>query len=102
MNEQHPCKSVIVDEDSALENSTYVTKLLIGKLKIPMENTGGDESWINGKNERHKRSIKNMVIAGLIDSNKHENKWCCAAYTSSEVHRYTIHSDLDNISPHFA
>ena len=43
-----------------------------------------------------------MVMSGLLDSNKHENKWYCAAETSSEVHRFIIHSDLDNISPHFA
>ena len=66
-----------------------------------METPGGDTSWINGNNERHNRSIHNTVVAGLLDSNKHENKWYCIAATSSEVHRLIIHSDLDNISPHF-
>ena len=42
-----------------------------------------------------------MVREGLLDSNQHENKWCCAAEKSSEAHRCRIHSDLDNISPHF-
>ena len=42
-----------------------------------------------------------MVIAGLLDSNKHEDKWYYASETSSEVHRFIMHSDLDNISPHF-
>ena len=81
-NEQHPWKHVIFDEDGALENPTDVTNLLVDELKIPMENTGGDSPWINGKNERNKRSIQNMVRSGLIESNKHSNKWCCAAETS--------------------
>ena len=39
--------------------------------KLTMENTGGDASWLNGNNERHNRSIHNMVIAGLLDINQH-------------------------------
>ena len=43
-----------------------------------------------------------MVIAGILDINKHENKWCCTEEASEEVHRFRIHIDIDNISPHFA
>ena len=75
IKKQHPCKLVRVDEDSALENSTDVTNLLVDEFKISMETTGGDVSWINGKNERHNRSINNMVISVLLDINQHENKW---------------------------
>ena len=66
---------MIVDEDSALENSTDDTNLLIEEFKISMETTGGDASWINGNNKRHNRNIHNMVIAVNIDSNQHSNKW---------------------------
>ena len=72
VNEQHPCKRVRVDEDSALEKSIDVKNLRIEEFKISMETTGGDASWINGKNERHNRSIHNMVRSGLLDSNQHE------------------------------
>ena len=71
-NEQHPCKHVRINEDGTLEKSTDVTNLLNYDLSITMETTGGDSSWINGKNERHNRSINIMVISGLIDSNQHE------------------------------
>ena len=37
-----------------------------------METTGGDAFWLNGKNERHNRSIQNMVRSRLLDSNQHE------------------------------
>ena len=67
-NEQHPCKLVRVDEDIALENSTDVTNLLVDEFKTSMENTGGDVSWINGKNERHNIIIHNILRAVLIDS----------------------------------
>ena len=66
-----------------------------------MEITGGDASWINGNIERHNRSIHNMVKSGLLDSNQHENKWCCAAETSAEIHKCRIQSALYNKSPHF-
>ena len=79
MNEQHQCKLARVFEDSALENSTCVINLLVDEFKIYMKNTGGDASWLNGKNERHNRIIHNMVRAALIDSNYHETKWWCAA-----------------------
>ena len=57
-----------------MENSTDITNLLIDESEICMEITGGDTSWINDNNEIHNRSIKNMVMAGLVYSNKHENK----------------------------
>ena len=69
MNEQHPCKHVIVDEDSASSNSTDVTNLLIEELNISMETTGVDASCINSNNEKHNRIIQNMVRASLLDSN---------------------------------
>ena len=47
---QHPCKGIIVDKDAALENSIDVTKLFIEGLKLSMETTSGDASWINVKN----------------------------------------------------
>ena len=65
-NEQHPLTRVRVDEDGALENSTYVTNLLIEEFKISVETTGDDAYWLNGKTERNNRSIQNMVRSGLI------------------------------------
>ena len=69
-NEQQPCKCVRVDEYGALEKSTDVTNLLVDDFNISMETTGGDSLWLNGNNERHNRSIHNMVRAGLLESNK--------------------------------
>ena len=73
-NERQPCRFVIIDEDSALEKSTYIKSLLVDRFKISMETAGGDASWINGKNERHNRRIHNMVRAALLDINKHLKK----------------------------
>ena len=42
-----------------------------------------------------------MSRAGLIESNQHANKWCCASETPSEFHRWKLHGALDNTSPHF-
>ena len=52
---------------------------MVDDFSISMETNGFDASWLNGKNEKHNRSIHNMVISGLIGSNQHENKFCCAA-----------------------
>ena len=43
-NEQNKCKRVRVDEDGALKNSKYATKLLVDEFSISMETTGGDAS----------------------------------------------------------
>ena len=64
-----------------------------------MENNGGDASWIDGNNERHNRIIQKMAISDLLQSNQHENIWCCAADTSGELHRCRMHSALWNTSP---
>ena len=82
-NEQQPCKHIRFDEDGALEKSKNVTNLLIEEFKISMETTGGDESWINGNNERQNRSIHNMVVSGLLDNNQHAKKMVlCSRYIS--------------------
>ena len=75
MNEKHPCKRIRVDKDSALKNSTDVKNLLVDDFKISMETNGDDAYWLNGKNERNKISIHNMVKSALLDINQHENKW---------------------------
>ena len=36
-----------------------------------MENNSGCASWLNVHNRLHNRSIQNMVILGIIDSNQH-------------------------------
>ena len=46
-----------------------------------METADGDASWINKNIERPNKSIHNMVIAGILESNQHANKFCCAAET---------------------
>ena len=72
LNQQHQLNRVRVDEDSALTKSTDVTNLLVDEFKIHTETTGGDASCFNWKNERHKRSIHNILGAGLLDSNQNE------------------------------
>ena len=74
-----------VDKYGALSNSTDVTRLLVDDFIIYIETTTVDALCLNVNNERNNRSIHNMVIAGLIGSNKHENKWCYAADTTEEV-----------------
>ena len=78
-NEQHPLKHVRFYSYGALENSTYVTNLLVDDFNTSMETTGAYESWINENNERQNKIFHNMVAACLLDINQHENKWCCEA-----------------------
>ena len=73
-NKQHTCKHLRFDKYGALENSIYVTNLLVGGLNIYTKTTGGYASWFNVKNERHNRSIHTMVREVLLDSNQHANK----------------------------
>ena len=52
-----------------------------------MKTTGGNTYGVNGKNERHNRSIHNTSRVGLIENNKHSNKCGYSEETSEEVHR---------------
>ena len=82
-----------VDKYGALENSTYVTNLLVDDFNISMETTGGDVSWINGMNEIHKKNIHNMVRAALIDIHQHE-KNCAVQQIIHQKYTYensTVH-----------
>ena len=90
-----------VEEDGVLEDSIDVTNISVDDFIIFVENTGGEASWINRKNEMHNRSIQTMVIEVLIDNNQHEQKCWCAAETSAEFYIFNIHSPLDHNSPHF-
>ena len=49
-NKKNPHRRMIVNEDSALEKSTCVTKLLVDELITAMENNGSDASCINLNN----------------------------------------------------
>ena len=73
---------MIVDGNVSLENSTDVTNLLVDDFKMSMETTGGNALWTNGNNERHNRSIHNMVRSGLHDIIQHEKRSFRAAETS--------------------
>ena len=95
-NEQHTCKRIIVDEDDTLEKPSDVTDILVDKFNIALDTTGGDASWLNGKNKLHNRIIYKMVISCLIVSNQNENKWCCASETYAEVDSSKIHSVMGN------
>ena len=82
---------MIVDEYGALAKSIDFTKLVVDYFSISMETNGVDESWINENIEIHNRSIHNMVISGLIDSNKNVKKWFCVADTSEELYMQFLH-----------
>ena len=73
-NKQHPCRHARVENDGAASNSTHFTNLVVDGISIAIENTGDDESWIYGNNERHNKIINNMVRSVLLDNNQHEKK----------------------------
>ena len=82
-----------VDEGDALEKPADVTNHLVDKFRISTEITGGDASCLNGKNERQKISIQNMVSAGIIGSNQHEKN--CVVYQKHHLkytyEKYIVH-----------
>ena len=85
-----------------MAKSTGLTNILGDDFRIYIKNNSCDASRINVNNERHGIIIHNMVRSGLLDSNQHENKWCCASETSEEFHRCKLYSALENTSPNFA
>ena len=71
---KHPYICVRVDEDGALSKSADVNSLLVDELRISIETTDGDASWLNGNNEQNNRIIYSILREVLIDSTQHENK----------------------------
>jgi hypothetical protein len=82
-----------VDEDGALANSSEFCDFLIER-KISLETTGGYASFLNGKIERHHRTIAQMVRSMLLNSGLPNHLWCYAAETAADIYRYTYHSAL--------
>jgi len=82
-----------VDEDGALANSSEFCDFLIQR-KISLETTGGYASFLNGKIERHHRTIAQMVRSMLLNSGLPNNLWCYAAEAAADIYRYTYHSAL--------
>ncbi len=87
-------KTIRVDEDGALANSSEFTDLLIAH-NINMETTGGFASFLNGKIERPHRTIAQVVRAMLLNSGLPSTLWCYAAVTQADIYRYTHHSAID-------
>ena len=65
-----------VDKDGALSKSVDVTSLLVDELRIFIETTGGDASWLNVNNEQHNRIIYKILREILLDSTQHEKNVC--------------------------
>ena len=51
-----------------------------------MEKTGDYESCINVYNKGHNRIINIIVISGILEINKHGNKWFCAEEKTVELY----------------
>jgi hypothetical protein len=62
--------------------------------KKSLETTGGYVSFLNGKIERHHRTIAQMVRSMLLNSGLPHNLWCYAAEAAADIHRWTFHSAL--------
>ena len=73
-NEHHPCRGASGDKGGTLEKSTDATNIIVDEFIVSMKTTGGYNSWLIGNNERHNRSIRNIVISGLLGINQYKNK----------------------------
>jgi len=86
-------ENVRVDEDGALANNSEFSNFLINH-KISLQTTGGYASFLNGKVERHHRTIAQMVCSLLLNSGLLSDLWCYAAEAAADIYRYTLHSTL--------
>jgi len=86
-------ENVRVDEDGALAKNSEFSNFLINH-KISLQTTGGYASFLNGKVERHHRTIAQMVCSLLLNSGLLSDLWCYAAEAAADIYRYTLHSTL--------
>ena len=83
-----------------LAKSSEVCSLLVSKHQCGIQTTAGYSSWLNGKVERHIRTSRNTIRAGLFDSNLPNNLWCFRMEDSTEKFNVIRHSSHGQ-SPHF-
>ncbi len=99
-NEGTTVQCIRVDEDGALANSSEFCDFLVQR-HTSLETTGGYASFLNGKIERHHRTIAQMVRSMILNSGLPSTLWCYAAETAADIYRYTYHSALQ-MSPYEA
>ena len=70
----------------------YVPFLHHDEYQCRLQTTRGYYSWINGKVERHVRTLENMKSKTRCDSNIPANLWCISLAHASEVYGSLYHS----------
>ena len=88
------------DLGGELAKSAEFCELLVAKYQCAIQTTGGYSSWLNGKAERHIKTSRNMIRAGLFDSGLPKSLWCFRVEDSTEKYNALYHTAIDD-SPHY-
>jgi hypothetical protein len=79
----------------------HLRRLSENEEQLNLENTGGDVSFLNGKVERHNRTLAERARCMLLNDGAHKKDSCFATEHAGEIYRVTCPSDI-GCSPHFA
>ena len=69
--------------------------LLPDEFKCNLQTTGGYSSWINGKAERHIRTLENMERRTRCDSNLPAMLWCFSLDYATYLYGSLYHSSIN-------
>ena len=84
--------NIKTDLGGELARSSEFCNLLVKEYQCGLQTTGGYSSWINGKTERHIRTLENTARKIRGDANLPPTLWCYSYEHATYVYGVMIHS----------
>ena len=84
--------NIRTDLEGELARSSEFYDLLVKYYQCGLQTTGGYSSWLNGKAERHIRTLENTARKIRGDANLPATLWCYSYEHVTDVYGAMIHS----------
>ena len=84
--------NITTDLGGELARSSEFCNVLVEEYKCGLQTTGGYSSWLNGKAERHIRTLENTARKIRGDANLPSNLWCYSYEHATDIYGAMIHS----------
>ena len=92
--------NIRTDLGGELARSSEFCNLLVEEYQCGLQTTAGYSSWLNGKVERHIRTLKSISRKIRGDANLPKKLWCYSYEHSADIYGTMIHS-VTHDSPDF-
>ena len=87
-----PVQNIRTDQGGELARSSEFCNLLVEEFQCGLQTTGGYSSWLNGKVERHIRTLENTARKIRADANLPPSLWCFSYEHATDIYGAMLHS----------